>query len=74
VTYPEFIQIAAAGGYICADCGEFAPNGTVHDCGGTWSPNAVEEPTLPGSFEAWQRIAAALERIAELLEEGRCQQ
>jgi len=51
------------GGYKCANCGSWVPNGVSHQC--AWP---ASRPAVPTNVDHGFRYAAALERIAAALE------
>ncbi len=60
-------------GWTCQRCKAFVPNGCTHHCPTTAVfPPMPSPPPLPVSHEATalHRIAAALERIADALDES----
>lgn len=62
-------QMASSiGGYTCARCNAFIPNGVVHQCPGTYYPPQVNPPAQATKVDHGFRYAAALERIAAALE------
>lgn len=56
---------SSLGGYTCARCNAFVPNGSVHSCPSTF---AWVNPPPPPPKLVDLRIAEALERIAAALE------
>jgi hypothetical protein len=59
------------GGYNCVRCGVFVPNGCSHSCGGFF---ADPTPNVRWDRMSDVRIADALERIADALEQARTEE
>jgi hypothetical protein len=60
------------GGYRCANCNAWVPNGTVHTC--TWIfPSTPAKPATvdwtPGLIASIDRLCKLIERLTALLEE-----
>lgn len=54
-----------SGGYECRNCGAWVPSGAIHECGILGTPSTLSPAT---NVEALNRIARALEKIAEALD------